>query len=411
MKITRSLLAAVGTIASINSLSFAQLDTPATLDSSRAYQAELLADAASRTSLLADSGGPGYNSGKFSISDGGNNTLNIGGYIQTRYLMNFRDGQPSHENFTNGFQMRRTRLIFSGTVWDKHLSYLIQPEFSRSTGAFILQDAWAKYTWDNGFYARAGQYKLPLLREELVSDTFLLAVDRSAVNATFTQNRSQGAGVGYAQNDWRVMADISDGLNTLNTDFTDPTEADFAITGRGEWKFAGDDFKRFDDMTSWKGNSYAGMLGAAAHYQTGGNTGFTIDRDVLEATVDCSVEGNGWNAFVEGVWRQTKVPGTTTNDYGVVVQGGYFITDQIEAFGRYDVIIPDVGSNFNSFTVGANYYIAPHSHAFKLTGDIVYYADSTTGTPILSGTNTGINLLPETDAGEVAVRLQLQVLF
>jgi hypothetical protein len=73
--------------------------------------------------------------------------------------------------------------------------------------------------------------------------------------------------------------------------------------------------------------------------------------------------------------------------------------------------MPDVGSNFNEFTAGVNYYLSPHSHAVKFTADVVYYADSTTGTPILGGTNTGINLLPETDAGEVALRVQMQVMF
>jgi hypothetical protein len=99
------------------------------------------------------------------------------------------------------------------------------------------------------------------------------------------------------------------------------------------------------------------------------------------------------------------------NDYGFVAQAGVFLTDQIEVFGRYDVIVPDTGDNFNGATGGVNYYVTPHSHAVKFTGDIVYYFDSTTGTPILSGTNTGIDLLPEQDGGEVAVRLQMQVMF
>jgi hypothetical protein len=391
-------------------LANAQADAQAT-DTSRAFQAELIADAASHTSMAADAGsGAGWANGKFFITDGGANTLNIDGYIQTRYLMNFRKDQPSHQDFTEGFQMRRTRLIFGGTIWDKHLTYLIQPEFSRSTGNFVLMDAYAKYTWDNGFYARAGQYKLPFLREELVSDTYLLAVDRSAVNATFTQNRSQGAGVGYSDKQFRVMADVSDGFNTLNTDFDSATEADYALTGRGEWMFAGDEFKRFDDATSWKGAGFAGMLGAAAHYQDGGHTGFTVDRSFFSATADLSLEGDGWNAFVEGVYRNTKVPAGTTNDYGIVVQGGVFVADQLEVFARYDVIIPDVGDNFNTVTAGVNYYVSPQSHAAKFTGDVVYYINKTTNTPILGATNTGIDLLPA-DSSQVAVRLQMQVLF
>jgi hypothetical protein len=88
-----------------------------------------------------------------------------------------------------------------------------------------------------------------------------------------------------------------------------------------------------------------------------------------------------------------------------------FVSDQVELFGRYDVILPDVGDSFNTLTAGVNYYVSPHSHAAKFTADVVYYFDDTTGTPILNGTNTGINLLPEQDGGEWGVRLQMQVLF
>src|SRR5262245_29965327 len=106
----RSIASIVGTTAALSTSALAQLDQPATLELSRAYQAELLSDAATRTSELQGASS-GYNNGKFSITDGGNNTLNIGGYIQARYLMNFRDGQPNNEDFTEGFQLRRTRLI------------------------------------------------------------------------------------------------------------------------------------------------------------------------------------------------------------------------------------------------------------------------------------------------------------
>src|SRR5262245_31260684 len=97
-------LVSVGTVA-LASHALAQFDQPASLELSRAYQAELLADAATRTSGLQGASS-GYNNGKFSITDGGANTLNIGGYVQARYLMNFRDDQPNNEDFTNGFQIR-----------------------------------------------------------------------------------------------------------------------------------------------------------------------------------------------------------------------------------------------------------------------------------------------------------------
>ena len=49
----------------------------------------------------------------------------------------------------------------------------------------------------NGWKAQWGQFKLPLLREELVSDGKQLAADRSIPNALFTQGYSQGIQLGY----------------------------------------------------------------------------------------------------------------------------------------------------------------------------------------------------------------------
>lgn len=411
-----SIVAAAGAAFSVPALAAGDLklgETMASTDLGRAYEAELVADAATHASLLADGDAPatsGWAKGKFFIG-GGDNTLNIDGFIQARYLMNFRDNQPGNGDFTEGFQMRRTRIIFGGTIWSKALTYYIQSEFSRSTGDLGLLDAYGRYNFDNGVYVRWGQYKLPVLREESVADTLQLTVERSTVNAVFNQGRSQGVGVGYAGKQFRLMGEFSDGLNTFNTDFTSAAEADFALTGRGEWMFAGEDFKRFDDSTSWKGDAFAAMAGASIHYQSGGETNATVDRDIFLGTADVSIEGDGWNAFAEGVWRNTDVPGTSTDDFGFVVQGGFFVSDQAEVFARYDVVVPDVGDNFNTLTGGVNYYVSPHSHVAKFSADLLYYFDATTNTPILGQTNTGIGLLPSAEEGEVAVRLQMQLLF
>ncbi|HYE62644.1 MAG TPA: porin [Phycisphaerales bacterium] len=384
-----------------------------------AHKAELLADAEARASFLQDmqapannpSPGSGWNKGKFFLSGGGtgDNVLNIGGFFQTRYLLNSRDEQPDSEEITHGFQMRRSRIIASGNVWDKNLTFNITGDFSRSSGVFTLLDAWGRYQWDNGFAVRWGQAKVPLLREELVSDTLQLTVERSTVNTVFTQNRSQLIEVQYTGKQFRVQGALSDGINSLNTDFT-AERADIGLTGRAEFMFAGDDFKRFDDNTSWQESGYAGMVGGAVHFETGGETGGTTDRDVTQATLDVSVEGDGWNAFAQGVWRNIDAPGGETDDFGVVVQGGVFVTSQVELFARYDVVIPDTGDNFNTVTGGVNYYISPKSHAVKLTGDVCYYIDPTTDNP-LTGQNTGANLLTDPEGGQIGLRLQLQVLF
>lgn len=377
-------------------------------------QAELLADAATRTSFAAAAGG-GWEKGAFYVSDGGNNTLRAGGYTQFRYLMSFRDEDSagSQDDFTHGFQVRRTRLKFDGTIWDKRLSYVLMGEFGRSDGVFTLIDAFGQYKFDNGVALRWGQFKHPLLRETLVSDTNWLVLEASQAEAVFSQGRSQGVEVSYTGEKWRCMAAIDDGLKTNNTDFTSDKEADFGITGRAEFMFAGKNWDWAKDFTSWKGSEYSGMVGVAAHYQDGGETGGTADTAVAEVTADVSVEGNGWNAFVAGIWRNTDpAGGSSTDDFGLVVQGGFFVSDQLEVYGRYDGVFADDanGDDFNTLTAGVNYYISPQSHAVKLSADVVYYLDNEGASALVSPTTT-TGLLADTEDGQFTVRVQMQVVF
>ena len=405
------------TLAALASLTPAEarVDLAPVADGGQAYAAELAGDAAGRTSLLADGGSSGFVKGKFTLSDGGANTLMIGGFIQSRYQANFRDTGNSDSDYTGGFQVNRARLRFNGSVWDKAFTYNILTELASSSGTATLLDAEARYTFENNVYVRAGQFKPMFNREELVGDIHQLPVERSTTNSVFSLTRSQGAGVGWSGSQFRAAADIHDGGKALNTEFDSSKEADVAITARADWMYAGDNFKRFDDFTSWRGSSYAGMIGAALDWETFGDTGGgAADKEVFGATVDASMEGDGWNAFAAFIYRTTSPDaGSDVTDYGLLAQAGVFVTDQTEVFARYDGIFPDDSSgpdNFNVATAGANYYLSPQSHAAKLTGDVVWYFDAEADSALVP-TSTNLNLLPDTEGDQVAVRLQLLVLF
>lgn len=396
------------------------VSSPAAVDTN-AYQAELLADAQNRAFSLAD-GEPtsGYIKKKFTLSDGGPNTLQVGGYLQQRYLMNFRDVESEDdEDFTNGFQIARARVVAGGTTFDKRLSYNIAVELGSGTSA-VLNDAEVRYTFDSKFYIRAGQYKLQFLREEIVSDNRQLVIDRSITNSVFSLTRSQGAGIGWTDGQWRLAGDISDGGKNLNTDFDSSKEADFAFTGRVENMVFGDDIKRFDDLTSWKGATNALLLGAAFDFETYGDTGpgtegGVVERDIFGFTADASFEGNGWNALAAFVYNSTEPAGSeSTDNYGVLAQAGFFITASTELYARYDVVIPDDASgpdSFNTITAGVNYYIAPESQTFKLSGDVVYNLDPESETAIISAPQTANGFLTDNQGDQVAVRVQLQLVF
>lgn len=392
---------------------------PETTDTGRAYAAELKADAAARSSSL--------NGGGFTLADG-DSSINVGGFAQFRYIMNFRDNPPSgfvHDSgFTNGFEATRTRLEFTGNIM-KQVSFKIDTDFSKSGGAG-LKDAWASYAWDNGWTMKWGQFKIPLLREELVSDVNQLSVERSIVNAIFTGERSQGVMASYAQDNWRFMGSLNDGAQNLNTPYNVSGESDYALTARGEWKW-GDNWDRFNDFTSWQGSSNAGLIGVAAHWQhDGGTAPHTSNPNQVSNTViytaDFSYEGNGWNMFAAFVGSHfdpsNNAGGKNLDNFGFILQGGVFVSANTELFARYDVVFPDsdFGNNqdadFHSLGFGVNHYVWAKSNAFKLSADVQYWPEKQSESAITSGVVEGNSALRSDSRGDqFAFRLQAQIVF
>jgi hypothetical protein len=395
-------------------------------DAGAAYARELAADASSRVSLSDDAPSFGHDSRGFFFGDGAANKLWLGGNAQFRYNANWRDNTTSPDSgFANGFQYRRLRLVASGTVINSNLSFKVEGE-AASGDSLQLLETWGEYKLNSATALKWGQFKIPLLREELVSHTAQLTADRSVTNAVFTQNYSQGVQLSYASGDIKLAGALSDGLNTLNTDFAAATsEADYALTGRVDFKWAGD-WKQNDQFTSFRGSAYAGFLGAAVHYQNGGATATpsaptptsTTDRGVCEYTADVSVKADGWNFFAAFIGRNTedRPSDSSFNDFGLVIQGGLFVCNEAELFLRYDEVFPDsdrgaTSDDFATITTGVNWYMVPQSHAAKLTTDVCWFLDDQAGSASLVRPNTGLGLLPSTEDNQIALRVQFQMLF
>ncbi|MFN9974222.1 MAG: porin, partial [Phycisphaerae bacterium] len=172
--------------------------------------------------------------------------MRIGGLMQFRYTANFRTGSTPNttptpatgggvtgkDKATIGFSAPRTQLNFSGNAGSPEITYYIQGNFNgtgtNTDGAFRLDDAFVKYTFDNNWDVRWGQFKLPILTEDLIGDAYQQGVDRSTTSNIFRQQRSQGIQVGYSADVFRVLAAFSDGWRTANTDFNNGAEADYA---------------------------------------------------------------------------------------------------------------------------------------------------------------------------------------
>ena len=133
-------------------------------------------------------------------------------------------------------------------------------------------------------------------------------------------------------------------------------------------------------------------------------------------TTDLSVEFGGANFFASFTQHYVDRGGTIGqfNFYGVVVQGGYYITPKWEAFARYEWGMADskndlfINSNdLSILTFGANYYFDGHSA--KWTTDIGFALNEISDEWDFS--ITGYQLQTTASAPQIVFRTQFQLLF
>lgn len=372
---------------------------------------DVLADAETRASLLSQGMTAGWSDGHFMLgSADGNYLLEVSGQMDVRWVFNAQDDAPDGDDNQYGFELRRIKLAFEGHVLDPSWEYLIQGAFDREGGAFELEDATITKTFENGVAVTFGQFKLPFLREENMSSKRQLAVERSLVNEEFNQDRTKGIQVAYEADTWRALGAYGDGFNSDNTAFAD-NDVRYAFTGRGEYMFAGD-WKQFRDFTSPQDSETAFMVGVAGHFQNGNGVGGLASQDRFTWTVDASLEMSGISVYGALIGNHLSDMGAVpdADQWGFVVQGGYYVAPEWEVFGRYEYGDLDAAGeeDLNIITAGVNYYI--NSHNLKWTTDIGFGLD-----PVSGGWSSTEGAGWRTDSadgdGQVVLRTQFQLLF
>ena len=413
---------------------------------------DVLLDSQSRTSLQDSGMFAGYTSGKgfFLANQDGSFSLRITGQIQTRWILNHTkqsfanrdtDTDNSPQN-TWGFQIRRAKVKFKGNVIDPTWKYQINGAFG-SDGVFDFEEVMLSKVFENGITMTLGQFKTPWLREELVSSSRQLAVERSVVNEFFTQDRAVGLLVAWKNDDWSLAGSYNNGQRTLlsaderYTNFTDnPTK--WAFSARAEYKLSGDwsDFKGFNGGID---QDQAVMLGVAImgqqyndQVQDGslpGAPNSMVDYDnstVWGVTADISAKFQNISLFAAGVFQSYDTKGAEAGQgfdlseympWGVVVQSGYSINDDWELFARYEygnVPIEDLavagtpldtrGGVASILTLGANWFLGSKvkfttDWGMNFAQDLNLFDDPSDGWRD-SGTND-----------EWVLRAQLQLLF
>lgn len=384
--------------------------------------ADVFADANSRATLLQEGALAGIDEkGKiFLQSSDGSFNINFSGQIQTRYIWNSNDDRADES--LSGFQSRRMKFGMKGSVgdgWGYKLVFATERNSGSGGGNTFTEDAYITKKLNDNFSILVGTNKLPFARQEIISSTRQLSVDRSLTTEFFTLNRSDQATLIYKSDDFVGHLALSDGGNADFTGFAADASNDFAVTARGEWKVMGDNWKE-------AGNEFGGVdedhlfLAGAVHYEVADNS--ATPESGLAWTAEALYKTGAW-AFSAAVFGNHTDNGAAvdTDQYGLYVQGGYDLGNDWDVFARWETIDDDDNAGagteeIQAVTFGANHHF---SSKVKFTGDIVWiYAGdnpSADGNFLNGGElSSGLGLSSagfSDNEDQISLRLQLQLLF
>jgi len=107
--------------------------------------------------------------------------LSLGGRGQ--FFYQFLDKETGQD--TSQFRIRRFKVYMGGYAFTSNLTYRVQADLTKGNTAQLLDDAWINYRFAEEAQAQVGQFKVPFLRQELISDGAQQFVDRSNVVDAF----------------------------------------------------------------------------------------------------------------------------------------------------------------------------------------------------------------------------------
>lgn len=326
--------------------------------------------------------------------------LTLRARIQLRDTLLLQDDDELNE-----INVRTARLFVQGYVLDPDVKYLVQLAFGsndfEASNSSPIFDAFVECTEVRDASLRVGQYFVPFDRARTIREFALQFVDRQIVVRELTLDRDVG-----------VMLSSSDllGLKMVSYNL-------FVGGGDGRNRFGAQElgvltvarlgfrpFGPFDDDSEGdlkRKPEPRLAIGVAGGYNyrtnraqsTFGST-YTAGRfDYVHAAADLVFKWHGFSLLMEGVLRRAEqdsvtrlVNGVATRQfsrsgYGYFVQGGYMLTDELEAVARWDHLIAEDRDTDPALItlarqqgrqVGGGFNLYLNGHAFKVQLDYFY---------------------------------------
>ena len=378
------------------------------LDQQRAHEIReliqaVISDADARASLREDRATAGYKNDFFLGSPDGSFLLEFSGQLQLRYMFSHQQSSPTDDD-VGGFDVRRLQLKAGGHIVTPRLQYSISVQAGASTSTPQLLDAWSSYELTEGLEVKLGRFRPPFLKEHDISSKRQLLVDRSLIARAFGLNRDLGLLLDFEGDGIRAEAAVVDADRELSSDRNWIASARAEALILGKWK-------RLNDLTSWPDDDEPTIaVGSGIRLrEKDRHNPDKADSQTLGWTIDVSAEGAGKSisAAVIGNHRD-KEGGPTLNQYGLVLQAGWFVGRDWELVARYEYGEADgIGEELSIATAGINHYIAKHD--IKWTTDVGYGLNPVSD--FWSSETLGWRTDSDGEEGQIIVRSQFQILF
>ena len=399
-------------------------------DQIRGVVQDVLADSNTRSSFQQAGGATaGYNNGFFISSADGNYSLKINALEQVRFVWN-NTYQDTKDQNSWGFENRRTQAFFSGNVVDPSWKYLVgmaydaqNDPYNADAGNFNLYYAMVTKSFGDGFSVSVGQMNVPFTVESNLFNAGSTQMgDYSIFEYMFGAGQQVGAMAKLEKDAFRVSGGWynivqTDSSGTVGNSWDNNDNQSIAVAGRAEYKVAGT-WDQFSKESSFKGEEFGLLIGGGVIWQNGrnDNSAGVYDANPLGLTADAQAKFGGFNLIGQFLW-QDGYPGTDSSSsvWGFNVQGGAFITEDLEVFGAWAYAdTAESGSSSaslgttNYLQTGANWYFAKNSIKATVMGIIPLNRDAADAGN-LRGFEGGIGL--SEGQNNFSLVCQLQVMF
>lgn len=340
--------------------------------------------------------------------------LNFGAYTQARYNMNWRDSSTGGNDFSRGTSMNRTRMFFEGKYTDQY-GYHFRLNMNNSDDAELLI-GYLNRNFDENWSMRVGAQFMALSREDWMYAQDVLGLEYSPNDFTFGVGSSVGIQPSYQAQKQRLRFGVSNGAFGHKEKFPSTSTADILLTSRYEVQLVGENWAIWDDLVGRMGRERGILLGLAGAYQRDwkdSSSGTSTEKST-QLIADISFNGDGYQALVSGTWQwQEPKVGQDFNTFGLLAQGGYFIAEPWQLYGRYDLIspgdMPGSQDTFNALAVGVNYFPFSWTNRWKFSGEAGYLFEALDKTIVAPSGSLG--WLASDDDGQWNLRFQTQLGF